>query len=1006
MRVRALWRQGRVFGLILAGTFGLTAWPMAVYGFDWVANGNDDMAFYCLAATGYRDHGFATVPTLDDMMTGRDGTQALWFFYVLYQVRPSEMSVAMGSAYAGLSAQQVFMPVIVALNLALVASGSGLAGLGAGRRAAIVTGAMLGVSAPTTYGVVQQVLGQVGGLALVCAALALVSGRFRRIPTGVLLRRAGACGVVFAALLISYPEVIPILVGGCIILGVRELLRGRLDRRHLVHAALAILVMLVLLPVYIYGATAFLRVQSGATGASDTIKELFPYFLTPRGPAILFGLLPISGQESNWFQNMCIVIGFLLLASLVLPSLRDLRRSRAFAAAFAMTAGLTAMLYVREAAFGLFKIAMFIQPFLWAVVGAWVARRRGWTLRVTVPLLIALAALNIRTQFWYVDQSRGENYRVEVPTISTRHSLAQFRELLKKRTAEGNVDRVLLATENVVLVKLLASEVRDVPVNEFGVSPLRVISTGGLSAAPRAPWLKFHEEWKAPLLAMGADLAAYRERNRTTVRDPDTGQPLHKLLYPVPDLKQGPPERTLVAAGVGGLSVLNRHQYPETGPALLCTPLADLHNFAVFCDASGARQQYLSLDKPEETALYRLEVDFAFAKRTFAGAGRAMLLEVLNPSPRVRVLVNHTGTTKALPTSRTVAPVQVIGDRRVALGAIGSGAARLVSPPLALQTVGSGQFLAIDFGPAMPLRPNDLASIERLWGAELPRDPRRLTGHLREVSVLSEQEYAAFRPPQAIAQFPSDLDHPHIEYSGFFETGWMGKEAKVRLSQTDANQECVVRGGVPGIPGAPGFRTELTVLLDGAPVERKILAPGDFEVRVPGPGPGAHWIELRFSQTQVVPAPDGRELSAITRFIGFEPKNEALSRPPQQLSAFPADLAHPKLQQSGIHLDGWLDSTTRALLTQAAPGGSVVVRGQVPEIGGNGGYRTELTVLVDGVEVARRELGPGDFEVRAPAGKTAQARWVECRFSNTQVLPPPDNRRVGAHVRFIGFEAP
>jgi hypothetical protein len=76
----------------------------------------------------------------------------------------------------------------------------------------------------------------------------------------------------------------------------------------------------------------------------------------------------------------------------------------------------------------------------------------------------------------------------------------------------------------------------------------------------------------------------------------------------------------------------------------------------------------------------------------------------------------------------------------------------------------------------------------------------------------------------------------------------------------------------------------------------------------------------------------------------------------------------------------------------------------IPEVDGNSAFRTELTVLIDGAEVVRRMLPPGEFEVRTPGGKTAQARSVECRFTHTQPLPPPDGRSVSAHIRFLGFE--
>jgi hypothetical protein len=226
----------------------------------------------------------------------------------------------------------------------------------------------------------------------------------------------------------------------------------------------------------------------------------------------------------------------------------------------------------------------------------------------------------------------------------------------------------------------------------------------------------------------------------------------------------------------------------------------------------------------------------------------------------------------------------------------------------------------------------------------------------------------------------------------------------MRLTQPEGEQECVIRGMVPGLPGGENFRTELTVFIDGAPAERRVLQPGDFEVRAPGTGAGPRWVELRFSHAQYLPEPDGRTLAAHIHSVGFEAKNEALSRPPQKLAAFPADLRHPKLEQAGIYADGWTEKAFRVRLTQAAANGEVVVRGQIPAVGENAGFRTELVVLLDGAEVARRPLGVGDFEVRAPAGKAPQARWVECRFTHTQALPPPDGRSVGAHIRFVGFE--
>ncbi|VTR92737.1 Di-and tricarboxylate transporter OS=Yersinia mollaretii ATCC 43969 GN=ymoll0001_10630 PE=4 SV=1 [Gemmata massiliana] len=1006
-RAGNLWRRSRVFAAVFAGTFALTAWPLFNYGFDWVANGNDDMANYCLAATGFREHAFATVPAVDDLLGDRDPTQPLWFMVVLLQIRAgADVLLALTSAWTGLSTQQVFMPVTAALNVALVSAASGLVIAGTRRRAAgALTGALLAVSAANTYGVVQQLIAQVGGLALLCTSLALVSGNFRRLRTVLLVRRAGACGLVFTGLLVFYPEVIPILVGGCVLLGLQDLVRRRLAPRHLGHAAAAIGVMVALVPAYLYGAVHFLAMQSGANGGSSAVvAEIFPYYLTPRGPALVWGFLPFAGTESTLLQTTSIIFGLVLLAAVVVPTVSSIRGRRAFAAALGTIVAMTAALYVQRFSFGLFKIAMFAQPFLWAVVAAWVVTRRTrWAATGAAALVLVVVGLNARVQFWYVDQSQGGENRVEIAAATHRRVFSDFRAQYARRAAAGDVDRVVLAIENNGLSKLLASEIRGTPVSAIGVSPVAGSAEGGYRLMHTAPWLRLNEEWREPLREMGATFIAAQARGLFTVTNPDPRQPAHTLISPTYDRTKEAPERTLVVAGGGSFSLLNRYRFPEAGPALVCAPLSELRNFAVFCDATGARQHYFGYHTPDEIALYQLEQDPVLRGRTAGGIGRAMLLDVLNPAPHVRVLVSCTGSFRSDAARRQVPPVHVAGDRRVALGAIGSGSARLVSPPVATQPVGPGRYLALDFGPTTR-NSNQLTAIEQLWGAHLPRDRRQLAGHARDISVLSEEEYAAFRPPERVARFPDDLTHPHLEYSGIYEEGWVGTEFKIRLTQPAPDQEAVIHGMIPQIAAAE-FRTEATVLVDGRPTETRVLSPSEFEIRVPGgAGAGPRWIELRFSHSQILPAPDGRSAVALIRSVGFEPKNEALSRPPEALASFPGDLRHPRAGVVGVHGDGWCSGTFSAQVWQPDPARDAVVRGQIPVVEGNTGFRTELVVLLDGAEVAKRPLAPGDFEVRVPAPKGAQAHRLECRFLNTQVLPRPDGRAVGAHLRFVGFE--
>jgi hypothetical protein len=994
----------RPFAAVLAATAVLTAWPMIGYGFDWVANGNDDMANYCLGATGFRDHGYHRVPTPDDIVRPDDLTQPMWFLYrdarTLTEKRcGAELALALTSSWTGLSPQSVFMPVIVAFNLALVSATAGLV-LAATRRRrpAAVAAALLALSSQTTYGVVQQLIAQASGLALFCTSLAMIGSPFRRFPLAVVFRRAAVCGVVFSGFVVYYPEAVPFLVGACVLSGLRDLWRRRSVNRLLWHAGGAIVIMTALVPVYLYGTLTFLLWQATqAVGSEAHTLEIFPYFMTPRGPALVFGLLPAAGDLGEPLHTAALVFGFAFLAAAVAIAWREFRRDgRPFAAVVLLMAAVGGMLYLEDAAFGLFKLAMFVQPFLWATVSVWLAARRGrWAVALATGCVAVTAAMNAGTQYTYVSRSTGRDNRVDLPAMTEQHVMSDFHARVVPRLEAERPTRVLLATENNVLYKLLAAEMRQ----PTSLNTMVLFAWMLEADKPGTRWAELNAPALQAEAARAADGAA-----ETWVIDPDTGARRHRLMHTPVDWRGAPGDNVWVLTGGGKVSVFNRYHYPEADRALVCEPLSAVHNLALFRDADGARQLFLGMDRIEDVALHRLESDPHFAGRTMAGVGRVVVVDVLNPTPRVRVLLNYTGSYRPDPNHRGVGPAEVVGTRRVAVGALGDGSARLVSPPVEPQHAGPSNLLEIDFNTDAIRAPNKLTGVEAAWGTSLPRDRRVLTGELRDLSVISEAEYAAFRPPEKLVRFPEDLAHPHIEYSGVYEDGWVNKAFKVRLTQPAAGGELAFRGQIPIAPGTEGFRTELSVLIDGRPAHSRTLGPGDFEVRVPaGAGTGPRWVECRFSDSFALPGGDERAVAARVTGIGFEPKGETRSRPPEAVAIFPADLNRPGVEPAGIDADGWVGAAGGARLWFAGPGRALVVRTHVPLIDPN--FRPELTVFLDGAEVARRTLAPGDAEVRVPVPPgPAAARRVECRFSGTQRLPAPDTRTVAARLLGVGFE--
>src|SRR5215831_155052 len=104
--------------------------------------------------------------------------------------------------------------------------------------------------------------------------------------------------------------------------------------------------------------------------------------------------------------------------------------------------------------------------------------------------------------------------------------------------------------------------------------------------------------------------------------------------------------------------------------------------------------------------------------------------------------------------------------------------------------------------------PEPRRGLMKLYGTDVSTDRRSLVGFLRDISLVSEEQYAAFKPPSEIAVFAynrNDLrDNPELEYSGIYEDGWVSEHSFCRLSQPAGSSgalHAVVKGDVPALPG-------------------------------------------------------------------------------------------------------------------------------------------------------------------------------------------------------------
>jgi hypothetical protein len=154
--------------------------------------------------------------------------------------------------------------------------------------------------------------------------------------------------------------------------------------------------------------------------------------------------------------------------------------------------------------------------------------------------------------------------------------------------------------------------------------------------------------------------------------------------------------------------------------------------------------------------------------------------------------------------------------------------------------------------------------LEGLYGRSEIIDPQFLTALVRNVSLVSQAEYAHLHPPLALDNFPTDLANESLQYSGIYEDGWIGEDSYAVLAGGTA-ADLLVRGEVPA-----GAGKHLEVLLNGRDVVSVPVPPGVLDIRVPVPASSSNRrVELRFAASIKLKAPDLRPASARLKFLGF-----------------------------------------------------------------------------------------------------------------------------------------
>jgi hypothetical protein len=858
-----------VLGLILASLL-LAGWPMFSCGFRWLSYCNEDMANYCLSAQRLQDHGYYDPPSQEVLDAGRDGSAFCWYLQVGIANRPgSELVLALASSVTGRTPHQVFMPVILAFNAVLLAAAAALAYQSSrSYRVALLTCGLLAVSSLTTLGVLYQVIAQVGGVALLLANVLLLVRPLPKRPLPSLLGTAVPAGILLAGLLIHYSEIVPFLV---LTYGVWIAVEA-VRRRHLPYASLGVLgggtlLCVLVLNLYFFEAALYVVQQlHGVAGADpDGVAqriEVFPYFVIPSGLAQVWGVEELTRLSPEPALSLKIVAGAALLVGVGLFSLRQALRGMPLAMVNVVMLAMGLYLLRKQAAFGLFKLAMFAQPALLgclALAAVRLARWRGLAV-VALTVLTALAYGNLAVQRAFVAYSFGKNTFAEVYGASGTDMLSEFRALA------GSSRKVVLDTNTIVLAKFQAAALRGIDTLFLSFDPFANMTS---VSPPHLRWgFDYFQEGAAGLArhARAAQApAAFR------LHDPARPSLIDPFVMQQPAAINAHEEGACLLAMPAAQSIFNRRHAAGDPRQFRALPLAQVANHLVFVDSGlGHPPFFFQGGGRTNFALSQAEGDYFYPDRSMQALGRFLLFEVLNPTPRFRAVLDCTASLKADGQS-LVPPAQVIGSVRVALPARGRGSARLVSPPLEAQQIAGRYFICLDLGAEGTYFPFRRTGLNRLYKGDLNPDRRPVTAFGRNVSVLTEEEYARMEPPAALAAFPRDLANPDLEYTGLYEDGCVAETAVCKLRRPSSASRLVVKGQIlPATPASEGVQ-ELVIRVDGVEVARQQLTAGAFELScAAAPAVGPQEVELHFSRARSLSEADRRPAAARLTYLGFE----------------------------------------------------------------------------------------------------------------------------------------
>lgn len=831
--------------IVLATILGLqlTFWPLLKYGFKWISYANDDMTNYVLAAQRFYANGFFDKIDSSNFLAGKEYSEEFYFLHVTSGVRPgSELLLAFNSFLTSGDSLKVFMVTIASLQFVLTVSAIALMittqKVSAKKLYLLVL--LLSIFPLISLGSLYQLIGQVGGIAFSIGIYGLVLIAFRE--NGVLQNRIHIVFTIsLASLIIWYPEILPFTLLPVLFVLVHRL-RHRLIRIDQVVklTLLTILFLLVFLNKYLIDAIQLLQSQISRTSFNDGSQHinapLFPYYLVPNGIPALFGLSPFHKIANEPIASALIILAILLSLVVIFSIMKLTKQNGWITIPFLIYASAALILFFQKSDFGLFKLAMFMAPWLVLIlfnIYTILANTKIKTYKVPILVISALPiiTLMVTTQMTYSSASESSRPTLQEISNATRSNLVgQIDSALSKyNSTMGNL---LIDTTNQPTAKLFMLRSKGIPVY-FPVANYMLTSYSYPSDLHSIPTQLGMNTFKIP-----------------------------KLQISFKNSKD-----TYVLSNNGGDSVFNRT--PSSADKVFSI-LKNPTNFLIFKD-SKLGPHNISTTNKSKVVLWRLERDPMMPDSEMSALGKVILMQALNPTPNARLKLEMSSTVLEQ-NSRALPKAGISGTKNSSFDIVGRGSARVLSTVVVPYEVSGQKFLQLNFFDEGKYFENTKRGFNSLYNKEVSLDLRKIVTFGRAINLTNHSE-VLFDAPASVSSFPKDLENEELLYSGIYESGWLSEDSYFYL-KSNANNSLKLTGFIPLVKNKD-FTANVEITIDGKMVAKTNLQVGEFKFNIDtiGVKPGVHRVGIHFDKYQNIQGKQQLFAAGFLRQLGFFPKS-------------------------------------------------------------------------------------------------------------------------------------